>query len=204
MTLQNRRQIKWIVALGLAASFSIFAQQEEFMFEPLVVDPDSTMEDSTSNSDDELIFDSLISRDVSEVKLSPLVTSDDRESSNQSQPDLTPLQKAADQPAPQEPQKKQRLRDPFWPIGYIPDSWKEKEEVVVDADVENKLWQEAFKKIRVSFVKVVQGTRVAFINGKPKRAGDTVEVPHAGKTFQWALLDVYENGRLRLKKLGTK
>ena len=170
---------------------TLFAE-EEFIFTSLIADNETPVTLSASDivaaTEEEEIFSSL--------QVQPSVSSETPEKS---------IKPAAAAPtktdiAPVMPKK--RLRDPFWPVGYIPEIWKEKE---VDLDPStvaslDKQWAEAAQKIKVSFTKMVGGQRVAFVNRKMKKPGDTIDVQHAGKTFQFKLGKVYSSGKLGLKK----
>ena len=95
--------------------------------------------------------------------------------------------------------QKKQLRDPFWPVGYSPEFWEEVT-VVKDTSSIDEQWVEASKKIKVSFTKVIDGQRIAFLGREKKEPGDTIEITHNGKTFLWELRTIYRNGKLGLKK----
>ena len=174
-------------------------QGEEELFSSLVVEPDALTEpeavDASSPQGEEELFSSLVVEPaaLTDPPHQPVVIP------TPVQPVATPAQPVA---APALSIPKKHLRDPFWPVGYIPDAWKEK---VVEVDLDalaslNEQWGAAAAKIKVSFTKMVNGKRVASIGRQIKRPGDTIEIQHAGRTFEFKLGTVYANGKLGLKK----
>ena len=180
MTLRNLIRISGVL---FALSASLSAQQDEFIFTPLIVDEESSSTISASAlAKEELTFNSLLVKTVEKPVPNPEPAGEATQ----------PLQVA-------EPVK--RLRDPFWPQGYVPEEWK----IVSENEGEDAAdWGSAAKKLRVNYTRVVEGRRVASINGVLKSAGDTVEVISNGYRFQWKLVDIYDTGRLKLKKLTAK
>ncbi len=183
-------KITYVTLLTLAGT--LFAQdEEEFIFTSLIAEKE-TAEPSLNrpaSTGEEEVFTSLV--------VQPSASSD--LSAEPVEIPAKPVKAPLETPA-LKPEK--RLRDPFWPVGYIPKAWKTKT-VSVDQDALaslNDQWVAASKKIKVSFTKMMNGQRVASINRKIKKPGDTIDVQHAGKTFQFKLGTVYANGKLGLKK----
>jgi len=168
----------------LTLAGTLFAQDDELIFTSLIAEeePPAVSAKTPAQGEDEIVFSSLIGQPIEKSK-----------------PQEIP-KRTLPKPSVSKPQK--RLRDPFWPVEYVPDSWKEKI-VTVDQDAlasVNEQWVAASKKIKVSFTKMMNGQRVASINRKIKKPGDTIDIQHAGKTFQFKLSSVYANGKLGLKK----
>jgi hypothetical protein len=101
-----------------------------------------------------------------------------------------------------------RLRDPFWPVGYVPDSWKTGSQgSAVDLAKQatiNEQWAAAAKEVKVNFTKKEGAQWVASINRKIRRPGDVFGVQYNGKIFSFRLREVYPNGKLRLEKESIK
>ena len=176
-------RLKIIFATILTLAGTLFAQDEEMVFTSLITGSETaepSLNRSVSTGEEEF-FPSLVALPSAESEIP--ATPSKAPSASVSKP-------------------KKRQRDPFWPVGYIPDAWKEKV-VSVDQDALaslNDQWTAASKKIKVSFTKMMNGQRVASINRKIKKPGDTIDVQYAGKTFQFKLGTVYANGKLGLKK----
>jgi len=182
-------KITYVTLLTLAGT--LFAQEEELIFTSLIAgnETDEPSPSRPASTGGEEIFSSLVVKPSASSDLS-------------AEPVEIPAKSVKGTPEPLALKPEKRLRDPFWPVGYIPEAWKEK---VVKVDPNalasmNDQWAAASKKIKVSFTKMMNGQRVASINRKIKKSGDTIDVQHAGKTFQFKLGTVYANGKLGLKK----
>lgn len=100
----------------------------------------------------------------------------------------------------------ERLRDPFWPVGYYPEGWQSG---IVEDENEKGIgaasdWEAPTKKLIVSGTSRMDGQGVAIINGKLIATGETVEVFHNGRTYQWKLVRVKPNGKVDLERLAVK
>ena len=96
------------------------------------------------------------------------------------------------------------LRDPFWPVGFFPEGWKKKTVVQGDGDLDASGWKAAAGKIRISGTSRLGGKTVAIINGELKGIGEQFEILHAGKTYQWQIVEISADGRIQLKKQGIR
>lgn len=180
-----------VSVVGISAAF---AQDGEFIFTPLIVDQNPTPSVSVQDSApvvEEISFGNLI------VGKAPSKKPVESTSKTVAAPQET-LAESKPQPVA-EPVK--RLRDPFWPLGYIPKEWKSSP---TDNTADTADWGAASKKIRLNYTRVVNGKTVAAINGVPKSAGDIIEVVLDGYRFQWTLLDISPNGQLKLQKRAVK
>ena len=176
----------FLVMILTAYAGILCAQEDEFIFTSLIVDKSAVPASQTKNSQpledpEEMTFGSLIKGGVPVANLAPA---------------------AGEAPKPEtvvEPAK--RLRDPFWPLGYIPKEWeapKAPETVKESAPAD---WVAASQKIKVNFTKVVRGKSVAMVNGKLKTAGDQLEIVFDGYRFRWKLIGIRADGKLKLQKL---
>lgn len=96
------------------------------------------------------------------------------------------------------------LRDPFWPVGYFPDNWltAPKGEDTSPAAVSD--WDAPAALIKVTGVSRMGVRTAAIINGDVKAVGDLVEIRYSGRVYQWKLLDVQPDGRVKLERFAVK
>ena len=82
------------------------------------------------------------------------------------------------------------LRDPFWPVGFIPKG------VAIDGARAQKndetfgtpQWAEAMKQLSLSgIMNTGQGTYVAIVNGQAVSEGDTISVFFSGRNYTWTV-----------------
>ena len=80
------------------------------------------------------------------------------------------------------------LRDPFWPVGYIPEG------AVVEGTRATKdeptsgipQWADAMKQLHLSgIMKTGQEGYVAMVNGQAVSEGDTISVFFSGRNYTW-------------------
>lgn len=80
------------------------------------------------------------------------------------------------------------LRDPFWPVGYVPEG------AVVDGADTTKdepqggtpQWEEAMKRLHLTgIMKTGQEGFVAIVNGQAVAEGDTISVFFSGRNYTW-------------------
>jgi hypothetical protein len=96
------------------------------------------------------------------------------------------------------------LRDPFWPVDYFPPNWKSKSDVQGSSDLGSSGWDAAKLKLKISGTSGLGGRTAAIINGELKSEGDTLEVQHEGRTYQWKIVGIDAAGQIQLKKFGIK
>ena len=82
------------------------------------------------------------------------------------------------------------LRDPFWPIGFIPEG------AVIDGARASKnepvggtpQWADAMKQLHLSgIMKTGQEGYVAIVNGQAVSEGDTISVLFSGRNYTWTI-----------------
>lgn len=103
------------------------------------------------------------------------------------------------------------LRDPFWPVGYVPEGWgkpaaDDHGEESGDASVEvsnGSAWDEALAKLEIAGVSRKDDKRVVIVNGRVIRVGSSLSVEYAGSRYVWRLEAVDAKGALKLKRLGV-
>ena len=96
------------------------------------------------------------------------------------------------------------LRDPFWPVGFFPEGWQAKKSGSGGLNPEGSDWKTASEKIQISGTSKLGGRTGAIINGEVKSVGDQIDILYAGKTYQWQIVGIDDNGQVQLKKLGIK
>lgn len=82
------------------------------------------------------------------------------------------------------------LRDPFWPVGFIPkgvaiDGARAQK---IDETVGTPQWADAMKQLHLSgIMNTGQGTYVAIVNGQAVSEGDTISVFFSGRNYTWTV-----------------
>ncbi len=97
-------------------------------------------------------------------------------------------------------------RDPFWPVGYMPEIIQradpKKKEVVVPVISTN--WNEAMKKIVINGVSSrADNEFFAVINGQVKSVGDTVSLNYEGTIYTWAVDSINPPGSVKLRRVSA-
>jgi hypothetical protein len=97
-------------------------------------------------------------------------------------------------------------RDPFWPIGFVPESLSK--ENVKAADVKkptgNSDWSGAMKKVVINGVSSRSNNEFfAVINGDVKSENDTVSVEHDGTIYTWAVASIKPPGSVKLRRVSA-
>lgn len=106
--------------------------------------------------------------------------------------------------APQQEQKK--LRDPFWPVGYVPEM--KTPEVDTEKKVEKKVqhrseagWAAAMKLVEIKGVSSRAGNEFfAVINGEVKQVGDSVSVKMNDGVYSWTVESITPPGSVKLRR----
>jgi hypothetical protein len=99
------------------------------------------------------------------------------------------------------------LRDPFWPVGYLPETVKS----VVEANKQQKVqqqklardWNRAMKKIAISGVSKSGTQFYAVINNEIKSVGDTISIEDGGSLYTWAVESIVPPSTVKLRRLGA-
>lgn len=93
-------------------------------------------------------------------------------------------------------------RDPFWPIGYVPESLKKK--ASVKKPVVSNDWNGAMKKVVINGVSSRSNNDFfAVINGGVKSVNDTISVVHGGITYTWAVASIKPPGSVKLRRVSA-
>ncbi len=98
-------------------------------------------------------------------------------------------------------------RDPFWPVGYLPESIRraeaEKNQEVVAPMVSNN-WNEAMKKVVINGVSSrADNEFFAVINGQVKTVGDAISLSHEGTIYTWAVDSINPPGSVKLRRVSA-
>lgn len=94
------------------------------------------------------------------------------------------------------------VRDPFWPVGYIPPALiPEDEKVEEKPKIEDSMWEAAQEKVVISGVSDMgQAGFFAIVNGVMHQQDEVIAVEHEGKSFRWRIKSIDKNG-VRLQPL---
>lgn len=98
-------------------------------------------------------------------------------------------------------------RDPFWPVGYVPESVKaaaeaKKPKTVVKRTIAND-WNTAMKNVAINGVSSKNKEFYAVINGRIKSVGDTVTVKHEGMVYTWSVESIKPPGSVKLRRVSA-
>lgn len=97
-------------------------------------------------------------------------------------------------------------RDPFWPVGYVPENTQEVEPIktkVKKPTVSND-WNGAMKKVVINGVSSrADNEFFAVINGEVKSVNDTISVQHGGITYTWAVASIKPPGSVKLRRVSA-
>ncbi|QBG49186.1 hypothetical protein EGM51_17945 [Verrucomicrobia bacterium S94] len=98
-------------------------------------------------------------------------------------------------------------RDPFWPVGYVPErlvkATEKQKAPVKKVPTGKKDWSGAMKKVAINGVSSRNDQYFAIVNGELKRTGDTFSVEHDGTTYTWAVASIRPPGSVRLRRVSA-
>ena len=99
-------------------------------------------------------------------------------------------------------------RDPFWPVGYVPEQVVADGQGVVNKPGKPKVnnnWSTAMKEVVINGVSSRSNNEFyAVINGSVKSVGDTVAVNHEGTTYTWAVDSIKPPGSVNLRRVSAR
>lgn len=110
-----------------------------------------------------------------------------------------------------------QVRDPFWPVGYVPrkpvkpaqvDSSAAK--LVIPESARLPVWEEARKLLDIKGISLIgrdrnsgQSKYLAMVTGKFVEEGDTVSVAFEGFVYRWKVTGISEEG-VSLRKIDAR
>ena len=97
-------------------------------------------------------------------------------------------------------------RDPFWPVGYVPESVRiaNVKKTVVKKPTENNDWNGAMKQVVINGVSSRSNNEFfAVINGQVRSVDDTISVNHGGVTYTWAVASIKPPGSVKLRRVSA-
>lgn len=99
-------------------------------------------------------------------------------------------------------------RDPFWPLGYVPERIKNQElekAETPEASTSNSNWNEAMMQVVINGVSS-RGDNESFavINGQVKTAGDSVAIVYQQSTYTWAVESITPPNSVKLRRISIK
>lgn len=97
-------------------------------------------------------------------------------------------------------------RDPFWPVGYVPESVRAAsiKKPEVKKPTESNDWNGAMKKVVINGVSSRSNNEFfAVINGQVRSVDDTINVNHGGVTYTWAVASIKPPGSVKLRRVSA-
>ncbi|MEI6891707.1 MAG: hypothetical protein V5783_05995 [Pontiella sp.] len=97
-------------------------------------------------------------------------------------------------------------RDPFWPVGYVPERFLPDENENRNAKKLTKIsgWAGAMKKVVINGVSSrANNNFFAVINGQIKRVNDTVSIRHGGNTYAWVVVSIQLPSSVQLRRVSA-
>ena len=109
-----------------------------------------------------------------------------------------PVETAAPEPVYLPPE----MRDPFWPVGYVPPTGKKgadptittSKPAVVVAPLEPPQWDRAIKTLTIKGIMKSGAGYIAMINGQLMCENDTISYVYQGRTYRWRIAKISEKG----------
>jgi hypothetical protein len=98
----------------------------------------------------------------------------------------------------------ERLRNPFWPVDYQPDSWAKIEDGARSQPADDSNWDGPAAQLRVSGTSQMGSRLVAIVNDEIKSIGELVEVHYSGSVYQWKVQDIQADGTVNLERYAVK
>ena len=97
-------------------------------------------------------------------------------------------------------------RDPFWPVGYVPEGEvKVDDEQKIVIPVVNNNWNEAMKNVVINGVSSrADHEFFAVINGQVKSVGERVTLKHEGTVYTWAVERITPPGSVKLRRVSAQ
>jgi len=112
-----------------------------------------------------------------------------------------------------------RLRDPFWPVGYVPKKIIKPQVVpttpdtvktVIPDSARIPLWDEARKSLDIRGISMIGRDKVtgrsrnlAMIGGRLVEAGDVISVSYENRLYRWKVVEIDRTG-VELQKLDVR
>lgn len=98
----------------------------------------------------------------------------------------------------------ERLRNPFWPVGYFPESWSRDGDEPATASQEDTSWDGPAALLRVSGTSRMGSRMVAIVNEQIKNVGELVEIEYGGRVYQWKVQEIRPDGTVNLERHAVK
>ena len=96
-------------------------------------------------------------------------------------------------------------RDPFWPVGFVPEAVAEKGISKKKTVTGNVDWNKAMKQISIQGVSSRAGNEFfAIINGQIKTAGETVSVKVSNVLYTWAVDSIAPPSSVKLRRISAQ
>ena len=96
-------------------------------------------------------------------------------------------------------------RDPFWPVGYVPEYvTQEMADPVLAPSSGDSGWNAAQKEVDINGVSSRSDNQFcAVINGQLMEVGDTLSVNYKGIIYTWEVEDIAASGSVKLRRVSA-
>ncbi len=100
-------------------------------------------------------------------------------------------------------------RDPFWPVGYLPDRIRDAQltdsQRALKSISGNEDWGAAMKGVAINGVSSRGNSEFfAVINGQVRRVGERVAVSHGGMSYTWVIDGIKPPGSVKLRRISVQ
>lgn len=99
------------------------------------------------------------------------------------------------------------VRDPFWPVGYVPEWIKnagKKNQALEMEDTGSSDWSAAMKQVAIQGISQSGNEFYAVINGEVKSVGESVSVKYGNSTYSWAVESISPPSSVKLRRISVK
>ncbi len=91
------------------------------------------------------------------------------------------------------------VRDPFWPVGYVPQVIQavaqQQEDVQAESEKTKELWDEAQEQLTIAGISDMGPAGLfAVINGRMTQASQIVSIQYKGYVFEWRVTEITPRG----------
>ncbi len=96
-------------------------------------------------------------------------------------------------------------RDPFWPVGFVPESEIQKEVSTQKKITGSVDWNKAMKQISIQGVSSRAGNEFfTIINGQIKRSGETISVKVSDVLYTWKIESIAPPRSVKLRRISAQ
>ncbi len=97
------------------------------------------------------------------------------------------------------------MRDPFWPVDFVPEEIAEKGNLKRKRAPEGVNWSKAMEQVSIQGVSSRAGNEFfAIINGQIKTVGETVSVKSSNVIYTWAVDSIAPPSSVKLRRISAE